>query len=118
MAKLKDILETIMPDQPRMKKLFPEGASVDQQKSKHVRFNLRKEKSAELDMDELVVEIRSDEPIDEVIHVQTIIDSIMALNGELIKKVIFNGFEITNSDLALYNSAEVRFFLIHDVEKP
>lgn len=118
MGKLKDTLDAIMPEQPRMKKLFPDGATIDKEKSKHVLFETTKIKSDELDMDELLITIKSDEIIEEAIHVHTIIDSIKQLQGELIRKVIFVSADITNSDLALYNFAEIKFILIHDVEKP
>lgn len=117
MANLKETLESIMPGQPKMQKLFPTGASLNELDSKNVRFKIKKVKTDVLDVDEVTIEIRSDEKIDQAIHVNTIISAMQELQGELIRYVILEGYEITNSDLALYNFAEIRFTLIHDVEK-
>lgn len=119
MGKLSDRIESRLLLVPGMDKLFPAGASLDTGLSKHLRVRVRRLKEdSHYDVFAVRVQVRSDEPIEEAVHIKKINKSFRRLeDSAVVKKIIPNGFEITNSDLALYNSGHVDFIVITNIEK-
>lgn len=119
MGKLTDRIEEFLLSQPEGREVFPTGGSWDQNSSKHMRVRARRDKEdAVFDLFDVQIELRSDEFLQEDIHVDGIQRAFERLEDKhVVKKIIRNGHEITNSDLALYNSAVINFLVITNIEK-
>jgi hypothetical protein len=119
MGKLQDRIEKRLLMIPEVGKIFPTGGSLDRNRSKHIRVQTQIDKEDSVyDVFNLRISIRSDEPIEEAVHVEIMRKAVRKLEeGSIIAKIIPNGFEITNSHLALYNEAVMDFIVITNIEK-
>jgi hypothetical protein len=119
MGRLTDRIEARLLEMPEIQNIFSTGASWDQNRQKHLRVIANREKEdSHYDVFNVQFQLRSDEPIQEDIHVHPIRKALRKFEDySVIRKVIPNGFEITNSDFALYNSAEINFIVITNIEK-
>jgi hypothetical protein len=80
MAKWSDILEGGLMPHKRMEKLFPEGASLDTNRRKHVKYSINLLESGELyDTHELIITLVSDEELSFLINVRAVIAAVRDL---------------------------------------
>ena len=119
MGKLQDRIEKRLLMLPEIQKIFPTGGSFDKNRPKHLRVQTNRVKEDTVyDVFEVKIGIRSDEPIEERIHIETFRKAFKKIEeGSIIRRIMPNGFEITNSKLALYNEAIMDFIVITNIEK-
>jgi hypothetical protein len=78
----------------------------------------RIKEDSHFDVFEVQIELRSDEFLQEDIHVLAIQKAFRRIEDrDIIRRVIPDGYEITNSELALYNSVVINFLVITNIEK-
>ena len=116
MANLKKEIEDRLIVNERVLQLFEAETLFDDKVKKYISSKTEKIKSdSDYDLDNYLVTLVSNTPIEKHIHVKAIISSTLSMQGGNLRKVIYNGTRISET-LGVY-TAEVSFIMVHSFEK-
>lgn len=113
MANLKKEIEDRLLTAPGLLQLFEADTLFDSKERKHIKTATEKIKTdSNFTLERNTVSIVSGEPILYYIHIRAVIDSTLLMQGVNLRKVIYDGYEISEED-GVY-TAEVRFIMVHN----
>lgn len=116
MANLKKEIEDRLIVNEKVLQLFEADTLFDKKVKKYIETKSERVKSdATYDVSTYTVTITSRDPLAAEIHIKAVIDSTLSMEGDRLRKVIYNGVNTQERD-GMY-LAEISFTMVHSFEK-